>query len=294
MKTRSLKHLVVIFVLVVVLFLGRGLFDQVNAPQEPFMVLDETTITKVQLNGQTISRTEGDWMLDDPIAFDADDNRTQALIDALIHLESKGLIAESEEVHDRYDVGEALGREVALFDQEGNELQRVIIGKLAPGGRQSYVRRAGADEVYLVDGDLKSVVPADAGELRNLVITDLPAEEVVQLAISNETGKLSIIKDMTEGWLVDPDTKAQEEVVMKAVGTLSQLTAMDIMGIAEEIPREENHDAKIYISTGDKAYTLYFLKQEDEVFVAEEGSDVVYKVPSHPWDVVMQDVAMYQ
>ncbi|MEA3444159.1 MAG: DUF4340 domain-containing protein [Bacteroidota bacterium] len=115
---------------------------------------------------------EGDeWMLAfDDIKTGTDENTMKSILGEIQNLKPARLASTSDSKWEKYEVNDSLGIEVKITDNDG-ELTELVFGKFDYNQQNrksaSYVRLAGEEEVYAVDGYLSMTFDRGPESFRN-------------------------------------------------------------------------------------------------------------------------------
>lgn len=142
----------------------------------------------------------------------ADGDRIRNLVDMMIGLRTRDVVADSAESHALYDVAEGQGTRVQLYSASGKLLADWIHGKLrqqdiqggAPPVLEFYVRRADRPEVFLTgDAFLPSTMPARWCDTRFLASLD--DEDVTWVVREDFDGAESWRMERVPGTAIAPE-----------------------------------------------------------------------------------------
>ncbi len=134
------------------------------------------------------------------------------------------LASRSPANHERLGVGERSGRRVTFYAEDSVELDLIIGGKQTFD--QSYVRRAGDDEVYVLRGSLVNLANRGVNEWRNKQILTALRGDIYGIEIDRPEELYSLRRDTT-GWHLEPaGVEVDDLAVSSMLNQLSGLTAL--------------------------------------------------------------------
>ncbi|MBN1282613.1 MAG: DUF4340 domain-containing protein [Proteobacteria bacterium] len=105
---------------------------------------------------------------------EADSSRVSTALGVFGGLERGIVVSTNPKRRDLFQVG-AAGLEVRLVDKGGSPVAELVIGKSGPDYGSTYIRRSGADEVYLVRRPLSGIFSPVADDWRKLKTQKDPA-----------------------------------------------------------------------------------------------------------------------
>lgn len=124
------------------------------------------------LDGLLLEKKEGTWLAwnmptavqkelskaggDQPaaVAIDADGEKITKALEMLVGLRGESLVSRSPEQYAVYEVAAGVGTHVRLYDDAGEKMASLIIGKMGPDYMSTYIRANDAPEVYQIKGSL--------------------------------------------------------------------------------------------------------------------------------------------
>lgn len=146
---------------------------------------------------------EGDrWMLTTPLRATADPHAVNAAIGQGRNLKLKTLISSNPAKQQLFQVDSTAT--LVRISTQGTEAAAVRIGKPSPTYTETYVRKEGSNDVYIVEGMLGAVFGRSARDWRNKAILGLRSEDIrtVRFLYGDTTFTLSRADSI---WMVDGD-----------------------------------------------------------------------------------------
>jgi hypothetical protein len=139
------------------------------------------------------------------------------------------LVARNAVSHGRLGV-DASGRRLVVRGA-GGVLLDLILGGPGSGYLSSYARLAGANEVYLMRGQLGGLVGRDAGSWRDRRIAAVPGDSVGRIVIRRAGGEVVLSRE-GDAWRV-AGSPADTAAVRRLLGALADITAIGFATPAE-------------------------------------------------------------
>ena len=137
-----------------------------------FPDLDPSAVTQITISkapGKTvvISSTENNWtVIHDNEPYPADREMIAEAIEMFVTLKEIDLASRNKNKHDLFEVRDNNALKVTFFADSAEPLAGLLIGKSGPDFFSTYIRKAGADEVYISDTPLKSLYDRPAASWR--------------------------------------------------------------------------------------------------------------------------------
>lgn len=176
---RQIIYLVLVAVAAVLVFAFENPFASRLASKKYsnfFQNLDAEKIARIEItqiiDGTALSKQNGKWFAEElitehkkelyakegneipaPERVPADEEKIKSAIGVISNLERGTLMARSADKHDALQVGET-GVLISGFNDKGENLFKLIVGKSGPDLISTYVRDPGSDEVFLIESPL--------------------------------------------------------------------------------------------------------------------------------------------
>jgi hypothetical protein len=155
--------------------------------------------------------------------FAADPAEVRRLLDAIADSTMRSeLVARNPASHGRMGVDSA-GRRLVVRGG-GEVLLDLVLGGPGSGYLSVFARRAGADEVYRLQGGLGGMAGRDAGAWRNRRIAALARDSVGRVAI-RRAGAEYVLSREGDAWTV-AGAPADTAAVRRLLGALADITAL--------------------------------------------------------------------
>jgi hypothetical protein len=229
-NTYILGALFVVLLLIAFLVLQKpGEQSASSASTGTMFSIDSLSVDKIEIkatNSTVVLEKRGsEWFVAQPINYKAD----QATVGQCIHqvkvLEVKSIVSSKPEKHSVFQVDTA-GISVRLFEK-GTKESAFILGKMAGGYSEYYVRKANTDDVLLSEGAYSYSFNRALKDWRDKSIMTIPKESITDIRYQyGDTTFIVAMKDSV--WRVNND-RAQQSVVDGILTSLSNFQADDFI-----------------------------------------------------------------
>ena len=176
-------------------------------------------------------RTNGMWLLTEPVVYPAQSTAIDALLDALQQLVAVTRITAAE-LHSHRDANAEFGFEsprISLVIESGGQRQQLLVGNLTPPGDQVFLRIVGIDGAFVTDADwLKKLVPRTASDWRDTALVDVGRFGLDWIVLTNGNRVIELRRNPTNRlWrLIRPfPARADAEHITEALQQLQTARA---------------------------------------------------------------------
>ena len=266
-KYLNTKTLVILLVIVLGIYFLAGMFENDDRTFRSDLVsVDTAKITKIVITPKiggsdeiTFTKTGSDWDLKSAgKSYKSDKNTIKNILTKLSVLRPERVAATEKSKWKKYEVTDSTCTKVTLYSGDKAE-SKIYVGKFSytqppkvqgmpqqqqgQGKMSTYVRLAGEDEVYVVDGFLKMDIQpkVDAYRDKNLVTTK--TEDLTKLSFNypnNDNFTLSLADNK---WMIN-GMEADSTATVKYLHKLSRLSSSTFMDDAKLGP-PPSHSVKI-------------------------------------------------
>jgi hypothetical protein len=232
-STLVLIAILVVLVLATVIVMQRPGEQSVRAGMgTPLIALDSAAVDRLEISSSAgrivLAREGGTWMLAEPVRYTADQNAVGAAISQAGHMTIAAVASSNPQKQGVFQVDTAATL-LKVFERE-TEKAAVRIGKAGPTYTQTYVRREGSEEVYLVDGSLGWTFVKPAKDWRDRSIYARAKDSVKSVRF--QYGDTTFVLDRVDSlWRVDGAAVGQSRVE-GFLTALSSLTADEFVDTA--------------------------------------------------------------
>jgi hypothetical protein len=238
-NTTLLIVFVALLVLTVILFSGNNGHRERSFDKD-IVAFSTEDISLVKLypksmNGENFNIVkEGDqWMINsDGKQYKANADMVNSMLSTLETLDVQSLVANNEDRWAKYEVTDSLASRVQLFDND-DMVADLYIGKFKfsqPRNMSTYVREAGEDETYRVNGFLSSTFNRKVNDLRDKTLVDDNLANWTKLMFDYPADSSFVLEKEGQKWLLDGGIADSASVVnyINSVKKLDGRTIADV------------------------------------------------------------------
>lgn len=171
--------------------------------------LDVAAITAVQVRPSgpgslqiRAERTNGTWLLTEPIVYPAQPTNVTGLLETLASLTAATTITPAE-VRARRNPEEEYGfasPQASIILQQGGYRAHLLVGNYTAPGDQVFLQVVAREGVYVVDAGWLKWVPRAANDWRDRALLNLEPGAIERLAVTNNTRAFVLQKDTNLLW----------------------------------------------------------------------------------------------
>ncbi len=284
MSSKQLLRIAVALVAVLVVWGGLEIVNRRPGRPARVDVMPPLAVTEVETVEMVspsdtirLSRApDGRWLVN---GFEASRTAIEGLFDALGDSVRGELAAQSASSHERMGVDSAGGRYVR-FRGGGRVLAALIAGNAGQGFQTRYVRRPGDDEVYLVHGELSTILDRDVEAWREKEIALVAPDSVATFAAERDGRAYALIR-AEDGWRFADGGAADTAAVRRALEAYRTLSAQGVsFATAAQADSADfaSPDRRVAL-LGPRGDTLLALAMDSTAsgfWVRKAGSETVY------------------
>lgn len=151
------------------------------------IALDTTLLQSIAIHHPSvepfsISRQHNDWILQtDNISVQADESNVNALLSQFMDMQTKQLVSKSQDKWSIYEVDDEKGTTVTF--NTGSNQSELVVGKFNFNQQKreanTYIRKGGQDNTYLVEGFIGMNLSKDANSYRNQDLLSIPTSKQI-------------------------------------------------------------------------------------------------------------------
>jgi len=289
MKMKQIAILLGVFVVLFLLWLifGRETIDKTEPAGSLVPNFKSDSVAKIELTQDektTVLQKSGDiWLVETSNNYSADKKSVEDILDKVSDFKTDNLISDKPDKQSIFEV-DSSGIEAKFSDSSNNLMAHFFVGKMGTDYQSRYVRQADSNNVYIMDGNLRSMFGKESGEWRDKTIFDFIAENVTKLTLVSEDSKilLQLGAENNEWKLIEPEeTKAKKDVVEQILNALSSLKASDFAE-KKELKEYELEEPKSLVSADlndGTSKTLFVGKEESgKYYVKRVDQETVFSV----------------
>lgn len=232
-STLALIAILVVLVVATVLVMQRPGEQSLRAGMgTPLVSLDSASVDRLEIasaDGRIVlAREGGTWMLVEPVRYKAEPTAVGAAVGAAGRMTIAALASSNPQKQGVFQV-DSTSTLLKVFEKE-TEKAAVRIGKAGPAYTQTYVRREGSHDVYLVDGALGWTFVKPAKAWRDQTIFAVSRDSVKSIRFQYGDTTFALVRADTlwrlDGAPIDPSR------VQGLLASISSLTADDFVDTA--------------------------------------------------------------
>lgn len=242
--------------------------------------ISEVSVTSVRMNGpdynSELSGGLGDWTVN---GYQADSAAIFRFWAAILTFEVGDLAASNPNNHDRMGLSVAEGWSIE-FDMDGTT-KTMLVGDTGPRLSTTYVRLPEQDEVYILEGDLRTHVRKLPNEWRSKRVVGTDTASVARVEIKREADSYTLLRGDSL-WTLE-DGNAVDSSIMN--GVLSELASLLAVGFLEEGDSLEVMDqggvTTAYDQSGNILARVTIGAGDSDRWARAAGDGVIYRIGSY-------------
>jgi len=288
MSQRTLVRLLVAaavlsFIWVLVSFLSRpGGGDTGSTGMTAFFDgIDPDRVDAIRIEGATgairLERVTGGWTVN---GMRADSALVASFLDAMASAHVGSLVAHNPDNHARMGVSADSTTTVTLeADQQSST---VLLGKSGSGFGTVFARLPDEDDVYQIDGNIRSPATRTVEAWRNKLLASVDTASVARLRIGRNGGEY-VVARTDSSWTLDGQAAADAPTVRNILAELADFRATGFLADADSVamlPAERWVTALNAAGDTLAALTLGAGADTGDRWARARGDDVLYRVQS--------------
>jgi len=266
MKSVSVIFGVLLVLVLISLFIGNDRKNSSFKSQLTDFVVDEAKEIVIipKLDGEEIRlEKEGEiWKVKQAgQTFNADDVQVNNMLKSIAHMKAKRLASKSEKGWKKYEVNDSLAVQVEVNGDSG-PLAHLYIGKFSfsqspqskysnqqsRGVMTNFVRLAGEDETYAVDGYLQMAFNRDLKNYRDQHVVNIPKDEIEQVKVDQPGGGF-VLKKSGDVWMID-GVAADSTSAARYISKLAKLRSRNFLPSEQFSTPNSTHQLSIWDKDG--------------------------------------------
>ena len=245
--------------------------------------VSEVSVNAVRMGGpdynSELSGGIDNWMAN---GYRADSAAVFRFWTAILTFEVGDLAASNPNNHDRMGLAADAGWSIE-FDVD-DETKTMLVGDTGPRSSTTYVKLPDEDEVYILEGDLRTHVRRLPNEWRSKRVVGIDTAAVTRVEIQRDTDEYALVRGDSL-WTFDDGSEASSSAVngvmselasLLAVGFLEEGDSLEVMdqgGVTTAYDQSGNVLALVTIGTGDS-----------DRWARSSGDEVIYRIGSYRVD----------
>lgn len=244
------KSLIIILAVLIAIFVLTRLFDKSERSfKESLVEVDSTKITSIIIRPPipakeiVLNRQGQNWMVEsDGKSYDADNSVSSNLLVQLSSMKPTRVAATDQSKWKDFEVTDSTATRIKVLKGE-KILSDMYIGRFSyqprPQGQQnmmfsqtggqmtSYVRLAGEDETYAVDGFLRMMFQKEVSYYRNKSLAKINRDDITRITFTYP-GETFVVEKNGPAWQLD-GASADSLNSVRYAGVFSQLTSTQFL-----------------------------------------------------------------
>jgi hypothetical protein len=294
MSERTLKQLVGALAVVAVLWVVAWLFASggggtAEAPADlasAFEDVDETSVAAVRFIGPEdtieLRSVDGSWQVN---GFRADSGSVARFFASVAEATVGDLVATNPANHDRMGVSADSARTLEI-DARGST-RSLLIGSQGPSVTTAYARLPAADEVYLLEGGIRSHLTRDLEGWRNRRMIAIDTAQVARITVERDDASYTLVRG-DSAWAFEDGSATVERQVRNVLEQLGgALVASRFVADADSLAAlPPGGTTTAYSEAGDVLAEVTFSSGTGERWAVAEGDSVRYRIASFRADLI--------
>jgi hypothetical protein len=237
--------------------------------------VDDVRVVRGSDPSVTLSRADGGWTVN---GFTADTAAVGRLLTALDGAQIGELIAANPGNHDRMGVS-ADSAYTVTFSVDGSE-RILLVGKSARRFGTAYVRLPEADEVYLMEADLRAQLSRDLDTWRDRTMVSIDTSSVARIVVEREGGDYALVRG-DSAWTFDGGGAAARTAVDGILSELARMVATGFVESGDSLAGYDQAAATTAITADGQVLVEVTLGEgEGDRWARSSTSDDLYRVSS--------------
>jgi hypothetical protein len=253
MKQLNNKVLIITLLLLVAAFVLTRLFRSPGRERNldaDLLKVDTAGITEVRLYPANEQRKEIRLAKDgkhwkatrETLTANAETSAVNSLLSTLASLKPERIVSRKKEKWDTYNTGDSTGTRVAVF-RGGDALASLVVGK--ESGGLTYMRPAGEDEVYAVDGYLSTVFDKQFNNWRDRSFLRLERDRITKISFNYPADSGFVAEKKDNIWMIGTE-KADSAAIENY---LNQVRSKDLSAFADDFSAPASPDVTISVES---------------------------------------------
>ena len=230
----------------------------------------------------TLAKANNQWLVASMDNYPADQKAVEELLDKVAEMKTLQRASTNPEKQAVFQV-DSSGVEAKLLDASGAVLAHLFAGKTTPEIFNSYVRAADSNEVYIVEGYLKSTFDKGYRTWKDRQIFAFPKEEVTHLTIKSADEDIELQMDDAGKWqMLKPVVSAAKGTEVGIIIDMMSSLQTDDFADPKDLAEYELDAPKSSITATFKdgsAQALLIGKEESGAhYVKREDNDQIFQL----------------
>jgi hypothetical protein len=203
-------------------------------------------VTTVQVRAGTelqirAERTNGAWVLAEPVAYPADSKKVDGLLSTLEKL-TPGIYITRSELLTRTNAEEEYGfgsPQATIILKQGDYRAQLFVGARTAPGDQVFLQVVGDDGIYVVDAGLLQFIPKKPDDWRATELLNLNGVAFDRITITNSGKGFELRKEETNRWRIFTSDFAPRAEKTKIDELLTNIMALRVQQFVSDAARAD-------------------------------------------------------
>jgi hypothetical protein len=236
--------------------------------------IDSVSVDKIEIKAPASSlqleKRGTDWFVVQPVQYRADQAKIGQLLHQVKNIELKNIVSNKPEKHSVFQVDQT-GIQVTVYDK-GSEKASFVVGKMAAGYMESYIRKSNSNDVLIADGASSTIFDRPVKEWRDRTVFSAPKESIKE--IRYQYGDTSFTLAFRDSSWFAGNENAQPSVVEGIVSSLVNFQADDFIDstILPKVTAIVTYAGSQVQFSFDKTTSKYFVRSSNspQWFIVEQ------------------------
>ena len=264
MKSNKTYYLLVIFVVLIIVAWyvtsDRGEKTSTDVKfEKQFFQTDSALVDKIELVQKGIKTTlvkpAAEWKLTEPVDYPASQQFVAMLLSDLKRYKVDSRVSSNVDIHSKYGFGDTNEVKVTVY-QQGTLLGSFLIGNLATGPNQTYIKKIDDKDVFLGDGILRNNFARTDQQWRILQMVSIPKETIKSIEFITDKERYTVVKDTIGKFYIGKDSVDNNVMT----GILNLLSDFNTQGFKDSVLGPDVKYSNELKGNGFKNYEIGFYK----------------------------------
>ncbi|MBF0431992.1 MAG: DUF4340 domain-containing protein [Fibrobacteria bacterium] len=230
-------------------------------------------------------------------AFPADTAVVNKLLDVIFTLEDKDVVSRNPERYSEYGLDSAARKTVTLFNNTGEAIKTVYLGKMAAVDYNStYWKKQDMDNVYRTPGNFSNDIKTKGFDWKDKVMYNFEKKDITTLEVSwkdslSQANRFSVKAKGDGGWeMTTPKVGlADDNMVNTMANQFKQVTIDEFPSEIDSTQKAMPATIEIKVTLTDgKSYQLNAQKDAENYLVKHPSRDEIVKIKTYKLDVFLK------
>lgn len=267
-KFLNTKTLIILLVILGLIFLVTKLTEKEDRTFKSEMVsIDSTVVTKMIITPKpgenakevTFTKTGSEWKLEsDGKSYIPDPSSVKNILSELMRMKSERVAAVDNSKWSEFEVSDSTATRIKVYGGK-KQIADLYVGKFSysqPQGQQqnpyqqnkgkmsTYVRPAGDNEVYVVDGFIKMSIQANVNAYRNKTLFASNKDDLNKISFSYPNNENFVLSKVENNWLLN-GIPVDSALTVRYLNKLAKVTSSNFIDDVIPLTNTPSHTVRI-------------------------------------------------